>query len=338
MKERGEYVGFTYPAASTHTCFNADQDLKLKRKIDLYLSAGLQFERGEYFRGNLSGKDFGVSTFRQSVVQWCPDLIITANHKTVFNKKEPWGLTMDAVVALPVALRDVIPGAVFGLNRVEKDGVNEHLDLYSISNNFPDLDDEDHSKTPLAIDGNSVPISQDIWRYKNGVILCSQRLGKLLSKFWDGLPDVKFQPVICTNFSKKLTAQMSAPLSDANKRQSSLQEDIRALEKALQIEFPKEYLDFLMEHQPSLPMGWLSMAGGINSMIMRVMKQEQQEAQPPMPSELVPIYAYGNGDYICLQRTSDGSGVTFMDWSHEDGSVEELFREGQFEALVESLE
>jgi SMI1-KNR4 cell-wall len=339
MKERGEYVGFTYPPASTHTCFNVDQESKLKQVINSYLGAGLRFECAEYFRGNLSGKDFGISTFRQPVVQWCPDLTITSDHKKVFNKKEPWGLTMDGVVALPVALREIIQHAVLGLNRIEADGQTDNFDLYRIqSNGVPDFASEDHTKSPMTVDGSVVPISRDIWKYKSGVILCSQRLGKLLNKLWEGLPDVKFQPVICSSFSKQLSARLSAPISAATVSPSNALENVRVLEKALQIKFPENYIDFLVEHPTSLPMGWLKIDGGTNSMLMKTMRQEQRSAAPPMPAELVPIYAYGNGDYVCLRRSLDdsGAGVTFVDWFHEDGSVEQLF-EGDFEALIEDL-
>ena len=169
--------------------------------------------KNEYFRGNLAGEDFGIITFNQPLVQWCPVPIVSASTGTIFNKKEPWGLTTDNFIVLSAKLRKVIDRAVSGLEAHDST-IYGDFHSYSIRETGVHVpEDVDYTHQPLIIDGRNLTFPNcDIWRCENGAIVCTNRLAAYLNNFWDGLPDVKFQPINCKNIDPAVARMFEEPL------------------------------------------------------------------------------------------------------------------------------
>src|SRR5581483_2725315 len=200
MKNNGNHLGFTFPSARTHTCFDSSQEQQLKNVLAPYLRRGLRYERTQYYRGNLDGEDFGINTFNEPLVQWCPVPITSGSTGMIFDKQEPWGLTTDKLIVLPSKLQNVIDRAILGLApHGSSDGGN--FNLYSIREiEVPVPKNVDYSQQPLIIDGRNLKFPPcDIWSCEDEAIVCSNRFAGLLNGLWNGLPDVKFQPIDCRN-------------------------------------------------------------------------------------------------------------------------------------------
>jgi hypothetical protein len=72
----------------------------------------------------------------------------------------------------------------------------------------------------------------------------------------------------------------------------------------------------------------------MNSELAKVMRQEQEEAEPAMPKCLVPIYAHGNGDYYCIEAETNA----VVEWNHETGTWESAVLTSGFAGLVADTE
>jgi hypothetical protein len=325
LEDSGIHLGFTFRGA--HTCFTEQQLAKFRVVLDEFAEQGLEFETCECHTGDVSEDDVGIPVFKQPLVEWCPVAIVSARFKRVINDREPWGLTTDRSVVLPVELRELIVSSVSGLQRTDQDESGS-FDIYELLHrDVPAQVEHVEDGSLLRVAGPDLP-EADIMETVQRRLVCSLRLAKLLKRYWKGYVDTRFQPVICEQVSpamrKRLTRKLSAPRPKA-----SLRADVKQIEAALGVCFPKEYVRWLEGFPKELPQGWLSPRGGARSELMKVMLSEQTEAEPAMPPELVPIYADGSGDYVCFHfpvRVGKGprNEWKLVEWSHEDGSYVEL--------------
>lgn len=74
--------------------------------------------------------------------------------------------------------------------------------------------------------------------------------------------------------------------------------------------------------------------GAINSDLVKYAISEYEEADNIMPKVLVPIYGYGNGDYLCLNREN----LEYTDWLYESGKSESLYtKKTAFKTLLKDI-
>jgi hypothetical protein len=331
-REQGSSLGSTYPAAYTHTCFSEAQCAELHRLMGKH--ERLEVQQRSYFQGDLFDVDFGMKTFKEPIVQWCPSVVYSETFGQVIPPIQPWGLTMEGRILLPADLEPVIERYVTGIVRV---AVGSRMDtrfhLYRIEYEGYDLHYEYEARQPLVVDCARAPKS-DLMSLGNGVLLCSSRFAAVLKKYWDGMVHAKFQPVRCLNVSAFLRKRNLTKIEvTGNKDARQILSDIRALGASLGCEFPKEYLGWVVELGGLLPSGWLSPLGGTSSEVALTAKQEHEESDPAMSAELVPLFSLGDGSYVCLEK---GTG-RFMSWEHASGEIECIGEPGGFMVLVDRL-
>ncbi|MDI1310858.1 SMI1/KNR4 family protein [Prosthecobacter sp.] len=314
QRDRGLFLGSSFPDGYCHSCFT-------KQQCDMVdqLAAGIQglnFERTFVFRGNLFARDFGMNLFAEPFVQWCPSPIYSMRFSQLVPPIEPWGKSMDGKLIFGSDLESLIRNSVVGLAPVNHQ-LMPNLLLYRPTLEI-DVNHECHESTPLSLDCSLMP-EADFVKLQSGVLLCSSRFARVLSRSWDGSINAKFQPVKCLGASKSLRsrnlAKMKMPTAFDSKE---LEDSFISMENLLKISFPDDYKFWALKNQGKLPQGWLSPIGGDKADIVRHTKQERVEADPPMPGNLVPLFAFGDGDYICV----DSNCTHYVKWTHEDGKYE----------------
>jgi|GEM_PF-5479839 len=326
------------PINQTHTCYTAEQRARFDKVFQSYVDRGLEYEMTQYFSGNLKVDEFGIEIFAQPMVHWCPLPIISVSDTALFEHDEPWGLTTAGDIALNPLLRSMITNETHGLKLIHEN-ILARLDIYRLEHiHLPGAVRED--KPVAVVDGADVP-AVDMMQSDDGVILCSQRLAKVLKKFWQGYVEARFQPVICNGFSKDLAKEMTRRLAVPTVK-STIPTDIKDIEATLNVKFPKEYTDWLAAFPGDLPLGFLSPKGGNDSELLKVTRTEHDDAEPAMPDGVIPFYADGTGDYTCFSFERPASGETakkfaVVDWSHEDGEIDEIGSSAELIDLLNDL-
>lgn len=329
-KEKGEFLGSTFPNASTHTCFNEAQCEKLENLIKETWQKSI-YEKIRYFRGDLFDVDFGIKTFKQPFVQWCPSPIFSYATKEILPPEEPWGISMKGDILLNNNLRDVIANHVKGLS-VKDINVHSIYDSYQIDNrklskSIVNLVD----KKPLSLDCSEIQ-EWDIFSISNGIIVCSARFATLLKRDWSGMVHNKFQPLICSNISQNLKRRNLKKIPEiAVEKAPDISKDISTIEKQYNFKFPLEYTKWLLAQAGRLPEGWLSPVGGKKSELAEYIHQEHRLAEPAVPVDLIPVFLYGDGNSICIQKDTN----KFFNWDHENGNVSEIAMPNGFVCWLE---
>jgi hypothetical protein len=146
------------------------------------------------------------------------------------------------LIALPAKLHEVIKREVLGLEPRDS-GIGNDFNLYSIQEISVHLPkDADYTQHPLMIDGRNLPSTlRDIWRCENGAIVCTNRFASLLNSLWDGLPDVKFQPINCRHIALATLRLFTEPLDRRGGEADSLLSGLQDIETFLNLEFPESY-------------------------------------------------------------------------------------------------
>jgi len=261
IRESGDHIGFTYSKHRTHQCFFQLHVEKLEQVIAKY--PDLQFESCSYFDGNVMDEDFGISTFRQPLVQWCPPVIITKFDRIVIDAEDSWGLSTDGLVALCSELSAVVDTGIVGLTRLEEN-VAGPFELYRINNDDVEIPHKIIAEAPLQVKGHGLP-QADIFRLENGIILLSQAFAKILKKYWDGDMYAKFGPVMAEAIAPKLKKFLCRRIKSASKIDKSMLEGIQEIENHIGFKFPSDYVQWLIGRPNGiLPLGWLSPNGGLN--------------------------------------------------------------------------
>ena len=195
-REKGIFLGSSYPRGYCHSCFSKEQcDAVEKLASNVQ---GLNYEYAQVFRGNLFASDFSMKTFTQPFVQWCPSPIYSTKFSQWVPPSEPWGTSMDGGLIFNNDLMSVIEKSIVGLEP-DHNCVIPDFKVFRPSFGF-EIAHECSESRPLSLNCSDIP-HVDFVKLQSGVILCSSRFAKLLSTFWDGTIEVKFQPVECTGVS-----------------------------------------------------------------------------------------------------------------------------------------
>lgn len=329
-REGGHFMGSTFPAARSHTCFSEEHCLALRSFLKQYPEVVYQYR--SYYRGNLFDSDFGLDTFDVPLVQWCPSPIYSVEFGQSIPPEEPWGLTMEGLILLDAEWKETADRNVVGLQRDLCD-VGAGMDAYRLQYECVGLNYVVEEGKPLMVECVHVP-EVDILSLDNGIILCSSRFATMLRRDWDGMVHAKFQPVRCCNVPDWLGQRnLEAIPSRAGRAAGRVEHDIRLLEKVFATQFPAEYVAWVAGAGRQLPLGWLSPVGGVNSELAKYAKQEYDEAQPSMPRQLVPLYAYGSGDSVCLDKET----LSLVEWNHASGKFTQIEMRRGFAHFVEQL-
>jgi hypothetical protein len=194
-RKEGRFLGSTFPNRWCHSCFSTEQC----KSMDIFLNnTDLEVQVCSFFTGNLFDCDFGIDTFKQPLVQWCPDPIYSRTFQQSISDNEPWGLTMEGEILLPVEFRENVDKITTGLKFRSSD-TKEAFDTYEIAYDRISLIHSEGITKPLSIDCSMCP-NVDILRLDNGIILCSSRFAILLEHSWNGFVHAKFQPICCINY------------------------------------------------------------------------------------------------------------------------------------------
>jgi hypothetical protein len=325
------HLGLTFPSTWNHTCFKEKHCSILEQR--LASNKDVEYQTLIYFSGNIFPEDVGIRTFSQPYVQWCPCSIYSIEFEQDINLDSPWGLTMEGYILFPESMRSFLAMQITGLEKIS-DNVIGAFDAYQILGDAgicPDLPDDNEEPLTVDFNNNSAP---DILRTNTGVLLCSLALARILKPQWDGFVYAKFQPITCLGVSRKLKKQSKRKLCLPKNEEmiQSLLDEIHVIEQFIGCDFPKEYATWISQSGGLLPMGWLSPIGGEKSPLALCIKQEQHEAEPAMPENLIPIYAYGDGNYICIDTASK----RYVKWDHEKGTSSRL-DEQRIPAILESI-
>ena len=330
-REAGRFLGSTFPAARSHACFTEEQRAQVEEL--LRASEDVEFQQCSYYRGDLFDSDFGLKTFKKAYVQWCPSAIHSLRFQQELPPDEPWGLSMEGDVLLKDELRTMVDTNIVGLVRVSH-CAERAFDIYTIENASIPCDGAIEEEQPLTMDCSRLP-EADVLSLDNGVILLSARLAAVLKKEWDGMVHNKFQPVRCVNVPESLAKRNRRKIPHQKDQQArrGILEDIRVVQEALTVTLPSDYVAWVTAADGVLPVGWLSPLGGVRSELATQTEQEHEEAEPRMPDDLVPLYAHGDGDYICVSKKT---GV-FLEWHHTSGETTTLNLQEGFQTLVDEL-
>lgn len=316
QREQGRFLGSTYPDGYCHSCFTKEQGDFVEG-----LASGvhdLNFERAIVFRGNLFAEDFGINTFAEPFVQWCPSPIYSRKFSQWIPPAEPWGTSMEGDLLFGIELLELIEDSIVGLEVSSERTVPGFVVCRPVFE--VEVAHERSESEPLALNCSQMPLA-DVVRLKSGVILCSSRFARILSSKWKGSKYAKFQPVRCLNVPGPLTKRNLAkiPLPPVFDRKP-IDDSLAVIESILNAELPAAYKAWVVDHRARLPGGWLSPSGGEESEIVQFARQEWSEADPAMPENLIPLYAFGEGDYIC----ADVDGGNYVRWMHETGEYERV--------------
>lgn len=309
-KGEGIFLGSTFLKAKTHTCFNENQSLEVEKLIS-EVCPKLVYQKKNYFRGDLFDYDFNMKTFKNPFVQWCPSPIFSYEAKELIPPEEPWGISMEGFILIRSVLRNVILKYVKGL-KIKNINIVSDFDIYEVEELRLSNCIIEANKNPLVLDCSSIT-ERDIFLLNKKIFVLSSRFSSILKKYWDGMIFNKFQPIICENVPpvvKKYNLKKIPIVSNLD-HSNDLLKDISSIEKELNISFPKDFIEWVLDNEGFLPNGWLSPIKGFESNLMKTFIQESELAEPTIPSEMIPVYSYGDGNFICLQNSK------FVDWDHE---------------------
>lgn len=313
-REQGAFLGSTYPDGWCHSCFTEEQCQATESVLGE--SDFCDYQSLAFLRGNLMDNEVGIRTFSQPFVQWCPSPVYSVRFRQDIPPEEPWGLSMEGQLLFRQEMRCFLKGlAGIQIDALE---VSARFDSYRV------IEECTLGVDPIAGQGEILSIDMsgkmaaDVFRGHDGVIVLSTALARVLKAEWDGLVHNKFQPVRCEGASRKQAAHSTRKLSftTGTLTRESVLADLTSIEVSLGIEFKEDFKEWVAEARGQLPWGWLSPLGGTRSSMSLCISQEHSEANSAMPKHVIPLYAYGDGDYICL----DVNERRYVEWVHSEGT------------------
>ncbi|MGD9128408.1 MAG: hypothetical protein PVH19_13615, partial [Planctomycetia bacterium] len=128
-EEQGRFLGFTYSAQWSHSCFTEEQRQGTEEIISSV--EGCNYQTIYYLSGNLMEEDVDIKTFSQPLVQWCPVPQYSIKFEQIMPSEEPWGLSMEGDILFVRGMREFLDN-ILGLQLVAPN-VSSRFDAYRIA-------------------------------------------------------------------------------------------------------------------------------------------------------------------------------------------------------------